>query len=79
MIPQETDPDLPMCQGVSSGGMGWRWPATGLGSVSAAVHAWDLLKEVTVLFITSTIVCALAKQQGGNSPAHQQKTGLKIY
>ena len=30
--------------------------AAGLGVLSAAVPAWDLLKEVTIIFITSTIV-----------------------
>ena len=29
-----------------------------MGALSVAVHAWDLLKEVTVIFITSTIVWA---------------------
>ena len=33
------------CPGVSGGGMGWRWPAAGLGALSVAVHAWDLLRE----------------------------------
>ena len=28
----------------------------GLGALSAAVPAWDLLKEVAIIFITSTIV-----------------------
>ena len=37
-------------------GMGQGWPAAGLGALSVAVHAWDLLKEVTIIFITSTIV-----------------------
>ena len=32
------------------------WPAAGLGAQTVAVHAWDLLREVTVIFITSTIV-----------------------
>ena len=36
--------------------MSWRWPAAGSGALSAAVRAWDLLKEVTIIFITSTIV-----------------------
>ena len=27
-----------------------------MGALSAAVHAWDLLKEVIITFITSTIV-----------------------
>ena len=33
------------CPGVSSGGVGRRWPAAGLGALSAAVHAGDLLRE----------------------------------
>ena len=39
-----------------SRGMGWWWPAAGLGALSVAVHAWDLLKEVTIIFIIFTIV-----------------------
>ena len=31
-------------------------PAAGLGALSVAMPAWDLLKEVTIIFITSTIV-----------------------
>ena len=38
-----------------------------LGALSAAVRAWDLLKEVTIVFITSTIVGSEVKQQGGNT------------
>ena len=38
-----------------------------VGALSAAVHAWDLLKEVAIIFITSTIVWPQAKQQGGNT------------
>ena len=37
-------------------GVSWWWPAAGLGTLRFAVHAWDLLKEVTIIFITSTIV-----------------------
>ena len=44
------------CPGVSSGGVAWWWPSAGLGVLSIAVCAWDLLKEVTIIFITSTIV-----------------------
>ena len=36
--------------------MGWWWPVAGLGAGSVAVHTWDLLKEVVIIFITSTIV-----------------------
>ena len=39
--------------------MGWWWPTAGLGAVSVAVQAWDPLKEVTIIFITSTIVWSL--------------------
>ena len=53
---QETDPDLSECPGVSSGGMGQWWPASGLEALSVAVYAWDLLKEITIIFISSTIV-----------------------
>ena len=49
--------------------MGQRWLAAGLGSLSAAVYAWDLLKEVTAIFITSTAVWLQVKQ-GGYSPTH---------
>ena len=34
-----------------------QWPAAGLGALCVAVHAWDLLKEVPIIFITSSIVC----------------------
>ena len=37
-----------------------------VGALSVEVHAWDLLKEVTIIFITSTIVWPQVKQQGGN-------------
>ena len=36
--------------------MNWRWPAAGLGALSVVVPAWDLWKEVVIIFITSTIV-----------------------
>ena len=44
------------CPGVSGGSLGQQWPATGLGAMSVAVCAWDLLKEVTIIFTTSTKV-----------------------
>ena len=42
-------------QEISSESMGYWWPAAGLGAQNVAVHAWDLLREVTIIFITSTI------------------------
>ena len=56
VTPQETDPDVPMSVQESLRGVGQPWPAAGLGALSAAVHARDLLKEVAIIFITSTIV-----------------------
>ena len=53
MTPQETDPDL--LGGVQESPVEVCVGA-GLGALSVAVHAWDLLKEVTIIFITSTIV-----------------------
>ena len=49
--------------------MGRWWPAAGSGALSVAVPAWDLLKEVAIIFITSTIVWLQGKQE----------IGLKIY
>ena len=36
------------CPGVSDVGMGWWWPAAGLGARTVAVHSWDPLREVTI-------------------------------
>ena len=57
VTPQENDPDLPMSVEkslmevlVGSGLMqGW-------GTLRVVVCAWDLLKEVTIIFITYTII-----------------------
>ena len=56
VTPQETDPDLPVRVQESPMEMGQRWPAAGLGALSVAMYAWDLLKEVNIFLITSTIV-----------------------
>ena len=55
---------MSLVSGVSGGGTGRQWPAAGLGALSVAVRAWDLLKEVTIIFITSIIVWPQVKQQG---------------
>ena len=47
--------------------MGHQWPAAGSGALSVAVCAQALLKEVAIIFITSTIVWSQVKQQGGNT------------
>ena len=48
--------------------MGWWWPAAKLGALSVAVHAWDLLKEVAIIFITSTIVWPHVNNREGTQP-----------
>ena len=47
--------------------MGQQWPAAGSGALRAPVHAWDLLKKVAIILITSTIVWPQVKQYGGNT------------
>ena len=47
--------------------MGWHWPAAGSGELHEEVHTQDLLKEITIIFITSTILWSQVKQQGGNT------------
>ena len=46
--------------------MGWWWPAAGLGALNVAVFAWDLLKEVAIIFATSTIVWSQVNMGEGN-------------
>ena len=45
--------------------MGQRWPAAALGARTVAVHTWDLLREVTIIFITSTRVWPLVNSRKG--------------
>ena len=45
--------------------------------MSEAVHAQDLLKEVTIIFITTTIVWSQVKQQGGNTAPPITENGIK--
>ena len=58
VTPQETDPDLPVSvqESLAEAWVGRVACAAGLGALSAAVCAWVLLKEVSIIFITSTIV-----------------------
>ena len=48
-----------------------------MGALSAAVHAWDLLKEVAIIFITSTIVWSQVKQQEGPQPCSSAENLIK--
>ena len=52
------------------------WIASGLlqgRGHSAAVRAWDLLKEVTIIFITSTIWSQVEQQEGNTAPSINRK------
>ena len=75
MTPQETEPDFPGSIQESpveewiSGGLLQGW----LGALSVAVHAWDLLKEVTIIFITSTIVLPQVNNRGNTAPPINRK------
>ena len=74
VTPQETDPDLPVSvQESQKGGVGQRWPAAGSGALRVVVGAWDLLKEVTIIFIISKHQSLVSGQTTGreHSPAHQ--------
>ena len=66
VTPQETDPDLSMSVQESPAET---WVSSGLlqGWGHTAVHAWDLFKDIAIIFITSIIVWPQVKQQGGNT------------
>ena len=53
---QETDPDLSRMSRSLQQRHGLVVACCRVGALSVAVHAWDLLKEVTIIFITSTMV-----------------------
>ena len=57
-----------------------RRPPAGLGTVSATVRAWDILKEYSIIHITSTIVWPQVNNREGAQP-HPPKRKLyyKIY
>ena len=65
MTPQETDPVLPMSFQDSPVEAWVRGDLIQDWGQSATVHVWDLLKEGTIIFITSTIVWPQVKQQEG--------------
>ena len=65
MTPQKTDPDLPVSVQESLAEV---WVGSDLfrvGALSVAVCAWDLLKEVTIIFINTTIVWPQVKSREG--------------
>ena len=65
------------CPGVSSRDAGWWWAAAGLGAVNVAVCAWNLLKEVAIIFITCTIVWPLVNSREGTQPHPSTENWMK--
>ena len=57
--------------------MGWWWLAAGLGALSVAVPAWDLLKEFAITFITSTIVWPQVNNREGTWPHPSTENWIK--
>jgi len=49
----------------------------GAGALISAVYAWDVLKEVAIIFITSTIVRPQIKQQRGNTAPPMNRNWIK--
>ena len=69
VTPEETDSDLPgsVQESPVEAWVGW-WPAAGFGALSVAAQTWDLLKEVVIIFITSTIVLPQVNNREGTQP-----------
>ena len=65
---QETGPDLPVSVQSLQQRCGWAVAYCRVEALSAAVSAWNLLKEVTIIFITSTTVWSQVKQGGNRAP-----------
>ena len=67
VIPQETDPDLPMKVKEFPAEEWVTVACCRVGATECGSMCTDLLKEVTIIFITSIIVWSQGKQQGGNT------------
>ena len=63
--------------GVSCGVVGWQWPTAVSEATRIAMRAWGLLKEVTIIFITSTIAWSQVKQQGETQPRPATENWIK--
>ena len=57
--------------------MGWQQPAAGSGALSVAVRAWDLLKGVAIIFISSIIVRSQVNNRGGTQPLPSTENWIK--
>ena len=66
------------CTGVSSRGEGQQWPAAaGSGELNTRMHAQDLLKDITIIFITPTIVWSMLNHREGTQPYPSTENWIK--
>ena len=63
---------------MSGRGMGQQWPASGMGALSVTVPAWDLLKEVAITCITSTIVWPQVNNREKEMATHSSVLAWRI-
>ena len=76
----KTDPDLLVSVQLSLVELWVGGGTAGLGAISVTVRPWDLLKEVTIIFITPHHNLASGQvTRREHSPSLQQKIRLKIY
>ena len=57
--------------------MGWQWPASESGALSVAMPPGNLLREVTIIFITSTIIWSQVKQQEGTQAGQSTENWIR--
>ena len=58
--------------------MGQGWPAAGSGALSEAGQAQNLLKEVAIIFITSTIVWSQVNNRDETEPSPSTENWIKV-
>ena len=65
------------CPGDSSRGVGWQRAAAWSGALSVALPAWDLWKEVPIIFITSTMVWPQVNSKKGTQSHPSTENSIK--
>ena len=65
------------CPRVSGRGVGRQWPAAGWRALNITVCAQDLLKEVTIIFITPTLFCLRSNNSVGTQPHPSTENYIK--
>ena len=65
------------CPGLSNRAVGQWWLTAGLGAKSVSVHAYDLRKEVAIIFISSTIIWPQVNSREGTQPHPTTENWIK--